>query len=336
MESSFCIKIAFGLSYAPQFRHSGMTRNYIEAYRFSLRPTRICLTNVWSGSRFRMPISEAISRENLRHNQHNGKLSDNAKKKIATAIDWLLASAEEKEVFQQSTKKRFKFKINFVTLTVPFSSGTTVPTKELKSELNNLLTTLRKYYELGNYVWKLEFHKSGQPHIHLTTDSFLHHATLRWLWNEQLRRRGWLENYYSEHNHYNANSTDVHSVYKIKNVAAYLTKYMCKDNELEIPEVGRIWGCSQALSKAIKAKVLLTPDVVQESGHCLFEQPVEHFEIKSLPDELNRVTKWCDVFRFKITWWLSNASAFFKEAWLSEIEKLRHARVLRLNFSYVV
>lgn len=56
-----------------------------------------------------------------------------------------------------------------------------------------------------------------------------------------------LDNYIKEHGHANANSTDVHKVYKIRNISGYLHKELCKTLQNNIATNGKLWDCSQNL-----------------------------------------------------------------------------------------
>lgn len=69
------------------------------------------------------------------------------------------------------------------------------------------------------------------------------------------------------------NTTDIHSVNKVNNLSAYLAKYMAKSGsvkdeegnyELQYRKIeGKIWGCSQSLSKC-KSIILLADSTIDE------------------------------------------------------------------------
>jgi len=69
------------------------------------------------------------------------------------------------------------------------------------------------------------------------------------------------------------NTTDIHSLRKVKNAAAYIAKYMSKESKereedyrYELKErriKGRLWGCSQSLSK-LKGIVDVVNDKIEE------------------------------------------------------------------------
>lgn len=60
-------------------------------------------------------------------------------------------------------------------------------------------------------------------------------------------------------NWYRPNTTDIHSVKKVKNLAAYMVKYLSKDPNLGDDWKGRFWACSHGLSK-LRSTVIHLPE----------------------------------------------------------------------------
>lgn len=81
---------------------------------------------------------------------------------------------------------------------------------------------------MRSYVWKAELQQRGQIHYHITCDAFVVHTAIRDKWNDLQLKSGLLDEYRSKRGHVNPNSTDIHSVKKIKNIESYLVKYMSK------------------------------------------------------------------------------------------------------------
>ena len=50
---------------------------------------------------------------------------------------------------------------------------------------------------MTDYVWKAELQKNQNIHFHLTTNIFIHHATIRTLWNNCINRLGYISEYQS-------------------------------------------------------------------------------------------------------------------------------------------
>lgn len=261
---------------------------------------------------------------NLEQNEHKGKLSDKAIKKMKNAINWLLAAAQEKDVYSKKSKSWFKFKINFVTLTLP-DTQEKISDYDFKTKLlNPYLTYMRKYFGLKNYVWKLEFQKNGKLHLHITTDSFCHHSDIRRVWNNQLLQNGYLVDFNNKFGHQNPNSTDVHSVYKIDNVAAYLAKYMSKNSEDLVNIKGRIWGCSYELSRANKTQVFIDRDACHLEIKPLMSSKIDYVPINKIDKYTGEVRAIGEVFFINAGNWLNDIGGKIKQTFETALHQIRN------------
>lgn len=175
---------------------------------------------------------------------YSGTVTPGAKKRITKAVTLLIQSTPERRVKNPVTNSTHPFKLSFITLTVSSSSVMLTAKEAHKMLLEPFLLYLRRTHQMRSYIWKAELQKRGQIHYHLTSDCFINHTTLRNKWNEFQIKHGLLDDYYNDKGHYNANSTDVHSVYKIKNIEAYLIKYLVKPGSEEEATTGKIWDCS--------------------------------------------------------------------------------------------
>lgn len=234
-----------------------------------------------------------------------GKVSTIAKRKMNKALDYLLLITNQKTITNNYNGRAFKFKIAFITLTLP--SPQIHNDNKIKNEcLNQLLIELKKYYHVKNYLWRAEKQKNGNLHFHILVDKFIPYQELRDRWNRIINKLGYVDAYRSEMQvwhkkgfrvhkdllktwplrkqkaayernsaiHWNSpNSTDVHSVQKIKNVKQYISKYLTK-NEIEqlehlnskneiAQQKGRIWSCNRELSQATGLKIV--PDLEIEN-----------------------------------------------------------------------
>ncbi len=244
---------------------------------------------------------------------HTGLISKKAGKRINNAIDWLLLLAQNKTVYNTNTNKKFKFKISFVTLTL--SSKQIHSDNVIKKELlNHFLVEARKKWQVDKYVWRAEKQMNGNIHFHIVVDKFINYKDLLKTWNRIQNKLGYIDRYSESQKKFfkngfryrknlskswsyanqrkayylgkacgftNPNSTDIHKVFGIKNIAAYLSKYCTKNPPLKIaapvrvpesynlvgdPNVaflslkpitvfkvalvsGKSWGLSQSLSK---------------------------------------------------------------------------------------
>lgn len=186
---------------------------------------------------------------NLADNSHKGALSVAAKKRLRTAINWLFVLSDLKTVKVPDTGKTVRFRLSMVTLTL--SAKQAHDDKFIKSEmLNKLLEKLRYNCGMKSYLWRAERQKNGNIHFHITTNIYVHHSDLRRYWNDIQARYGYIDEFEKSNGHRDPNSTDVHSIYKIKNLAGYLCKYMSKEADSDLPPIqGRQWFLSTSLSK---------------------------------------------------------------------------------------
>lgn len=282
-------------------------------YELHVQPTYAVYIPQRSPGTFTKTNAQRENEINLTNNDHAGKLSQKAVRRLTNAVNWLLASARRQYVFDKSTNKRFSFKVNFVTLTLP-STDHGITDHQFKSVLlHNFINTCRYKFGMKNFIWKVEAQENGNIHAHFTTDTFIHWKDLRRVWNRILIKHGAMDNYTKKHaslsfddyccmynpdgtrdlsklrNSYEAgvqcgwsdpNSTDVHAVWAIDNLAAYLAKYMSKSDEDRRSIKGRLWGCSYNLSASNK----LVLEVHSYADNDLIE-PLTQPDIKFKPIE---------------------------------------------------
>ena len=236
----------------------------------------------------------------------HGKVSDIARRKVSKCIDYLLLLSSDKKVYSRMTGRQFSMKIAFVTLTLP--SKQIHSDNEIKSKcLNQFLIELKKRFKVARYVWRAEKQKNGNIHFHILIDRFVPWSSLRDIWNRIVNKLGYVDRYREElkkwhesgfkvrkdllknwdyksqlkayetgkKNDWNSpNSTDIHSIRKIINIKAYISKYLTKNgdidkstgevSEMNTEQTGRIWGCSQDLSKARGARVVVDNKISDE------------------------------------------------------------------------
>lgn len=183
-------------------------------------------------------------------NRYSGTVTNGMRKRISKAVDLLLQLSPERKIFNPISNSTHKFRLAFITLTLPPQENT--PTvKELNSTiLARFLDWLRKYHGVKLYVWKAELQQNGTPHYHITINQFIRHDHIKAKWNQLLKDEGLLDNFYAKHKHHHPNSTDIHAVKKVKDLAGYLIKYLAKKGSKEEKTIGKLWGASQVLTKA--------------------------------------------------------------------------------------
>lgn len=206
------------------------------------------LTTYWTSEYgYKIHRKNKNSLNNLTNNKPNPNLSINAKKRIRTAVNWLFALSENKTVINPKTQKTYNFKINFITLTLS-DKQVHSDCYIKKNMLNRFLEKIRYQYNLKSYLWKAESQQNGNIHFHITTNLYIPYNKIRDTWNQIQDKNGYLNKFFQKHGHKNPNSTDVHAVKKIKNLAAYMASYLTKNPTYRQIQ-GRQWYLSANLSK---------------------------------------------------------------------------------------
>lgn len=225
-----------------------------------------------------------------RRNSPEGIISAKAARRIQSALKWLLFFSKTKKAYNRETHRWVRFRISLITLTL--SSPQCHSDQVIKSRLfNQLLTELREQNGMIHYVWRAEKQENGNIHFHLVTNVFIHAAKLREKWNRIQNKLGYVDAYANRMNaqihsfadYYNTfigqantdilrqryihgmatrwrnpNSTDIHSVRRVRDLVRYLCKYLCKNLLSEYTSYdtipphllvhGKLWGLSQTLS----------------------------------------------------------------------------------------
>lgn len=206
------------------------------------------------------------------------ELSLTSKRKLKRALNNLIWISKEQFITHTDHKgsRKLSMKANLITLTLPARQRES--DYQVKQYLNTFLTGL-KFHGLTHYVWRAEKQANGNIHIHLATNCYIHWQDIRKRWNKILTKAGYLISYRREQEQWHRagfklrpelikygwsreaqfkawrdgvnsnwsdpNTTDVHKVNKVKNLGAYLAKYMLKDDQNG--SEGRLWGCSRNL-----------------------------------------------------------------------------------------
>jgi hypothetical protein len=245
---------------------------------------------------FEVDVREcSLKPEQFKDNSHHGIISKIAAKKITRAIDYLVYIAKPKELPNTLHGKGFKFKLNFITLTL--SSVQIHSDSDIMNEIfQPFLNTLRQKFKVNNYVWRAEKQANGNIHYHICTDKFIHWNEIRNSWNKHQQKLGYVSRYRDEmhafhinginyrldllkvwplvkqekayiegvkHDWDNPNSSDVHSLKHVNNIRAYFIKYMTKSGQSSNIE-GRLWGCSVNLSKLVGGQTELCAEIEDE------------------------------------------------------------------------
>lgn len=201
------------------------------------------------------------------------------KKQVSKNIDMPEITVDKGNDF----KKGVKYKLTFVTLTLSAKQEHT--DEEIKNVLlNQFLLEMKKKFKVDMYIWKAEKQENGNIHFHILTNKFIHHQELRYLWNRIQNKIGYVDKYTENMKKFfasgfksfpndkrpiaqqkkayeanlqngfkNPNSTDIHALYKIKNVSAYMTKYLTKDvtKTSRVQTMKKLYEANEAADKLI-------------------------------------------------------------------------------------
>jgi len=177
------------------------------------------------------PILDAMLRTSAAPPKYTGLLNAKSGQKLRFCVNLLVAQAKLKEAWHPTQNRHFKFRINFITLTLPAAQGALHDKTLKKACLDPWLTIMRRHFKLRSYVWRAERQFNGNLHFHITSDSWLPLEDIRSNWNHQLSKFHFINEFRRSNPSAWPNSTDVHSVQGIRNLAAYMVKYMSKSGK---------------------------------------------------------------------------------------------------------
>lgn len=168
----------------------------------------------------------------LEDNDHEGQMSIKARRKMEKAINWLVFKAKPLRRYHEDSDSFYTFRVNFITLTLP--AHQVHSDKEITNRcLGNWLDVARKQFGITNYVWKAEAQDNGNIHYHIVSNTWIDKMDIRRTWNKSVELLGYVSAYEYKWKHRNPNSTDVHSVKSVKNIASYVACYMSKNQMFE-------------------------------------------------------------------------------------------------------
>lgn len=173
-----------------------------------------------------------------KRNNHHKILSIQATRKLEKCIKYLIYLAHEKKVYNSKSKSTFSYKVGFITLTLASQQIHTdkVITEQL---LHQFLIEAKQKWKVSRYVWKAEYQRNGNIHYHILVDRYIPFQELRNCWNRIQEKLGYVSRAKHKNSNYSYNSTDIHSLYNVKDVTSYITKYMSKTNKNRVATAKR-------------------------------------------------------------------------------------------------
>ncbi|PZQ98877.1 MAG: hypothetical protein DI539_28970 [Flavobacterium psychrophilum] len=273
--------------------------------------------------------------ENATKKTYKTALSKQQASKISEITNVFISSILSEYRPQYGFKQR---SVTFALLTIPTETQN-VSDKKIISQLVKFIDDIKRVKNyiidpvtkqktkecalpIENYVWRAETTENGVIHFHILFDSFVNKNTLKRVWNNHLEKLGFSRA---------ENSASIQSIRNIKDVGAYITKYMTKpplrdkyknatkevldslpDNEkYRRPVIGKIWGCSKAVLK------LKFPEFIENDIPLINElsDQLKKIECPTLPDyvtvfagNVKEKLKKCSIYLQGVfKWWYKSS-----------------------------
>lgn len=230
-------------------------------------------------------------------------------KRISKAISLLLQSSKAQDIYNPISRRFSKFRLNFITLTIPDIQEAKDYPAMYNKVLRPFLQWLTKYKGVYTYVWKAEIQQRGSLHYHITTTTWIHQNDIRIKWNEIILKNDLMKAYTKKYNKTTPPSTDVQNVYKKRNLQSYLSKELCKCVQNNVSIKSKVWDCSRNL-KAFKYFTLEVTDLI--------EKRILQLDDKQIIDLWEN--EFCTILRLK---------KGYQQYIMSKDEKLRYSLFLR-------
>jgi hypothetical protein len=282
---------------------------------------------------------ENIKKESYEERQ----LSEGSQKqiKLKTRQLSIMAKIDYDTTYSRAVRRRFKQNnkgISFITLTLPAKQNKS--DNEIKRDLlNQFLIEMQKVGGIDLYIWRAEVQGNGNIHFHIIVNKLVNWVWVRRLWNRIVEKDGYnmVSNYSQrmkeffkngfklqndkrsieqQKKAYNTgvkcgftdpNSTDVKILKNAKEVEAYLSKYMSKENASEENRrgiKGKLWGCSRELS--VLKKLCINLDELEATNKKKFEEIWDELQnSKKIEKDVNgfmltiycNIGKWVEIMR---------------------------------------
>lgn len=207
---------------------------------------------------------------------NTGSLSAGAAKRLKRALELLVDVSPVQKFVRPSDMKQFNFKLTFATFTLPSSQGSITDTQIVKECLGPMLQVMRRRWGMRHYVWRAEKQKNGNLHFHITSNRYMPYDQMRDEWNKCVNSLGFVDRFESKHGHRHPNSTDIHSVRKVRDIAAYMVKYMSKETPEKLQVTCKQWDCSVNLKGVTRPTFELDAEIWQCLEGFLAKSNVDH------------------------------------------------------------
>ena len=227
------------------------------------------------------------SRKNLiRTSNYNGYISKSTTKRINCMVEGLVFAIEDYKTNTSRSKRLSAIQPTFITLTLSYEQIQC--DKYIKRHLlMRFIEEIKSSHNVVNYIWRAEPQINGNIHFHIIADRFIKWQDVRKLWNSIQEKHDYIDAFEQKHGHRDPNSTDIHGLRGVNNIAAYICKYMTKSQPLRKIK-GRIWGCSKSLHKMKNPRVEICEHIIADLQELVADKKA-----------FSKIYEWCTIIKFK-------------------------------------
>lgn len=256
------------------------------SYALSISSSKLIASPIQS-TKTKHLLSKKSIQNLIRDNNYNGFISKSTTKRIREMVENLVFAIDTFRVDNKHIKGASSIQPTFVTLTLSY--GQMKNDNEIKRNmLMRFLEIVKKEKGVQYYVWRAEPQINGNIHFHIIMDRFIDWQWIRAIWNKIQAKHLYIDAFEQKNGHRNPNSTDIHGLKQVGNIAAYICKYMVKDKPLRII-TGRIWGCSSNLHKMKNPRIEINQEVYEDLK-----------ELQKTGRLFKKVYDYCEVFKYKM------------------------------------
>jgi len=182
----------------------------------------------------------------LQKKTYSGDLTPHAKKRLLSSLDLLVQKTPTRWIHNPETNSTHQLRLNFITLTIADPTNHTAK-ETYETCLRPWLRYMGQKMGMKRYVWKAELQQRGQIHYHVATNEFIPWKLVRWAWNKNQHKAGYLDAHAKKFNNFNPNSTDIHAMTNVKDCLNYVAKEILKGCQNQASVKGKVWDCSKDL-----------------------------------------------------------------------------------------
>ncbi len=161
---------------------------------------------------------------------YSGEMTVHAKRRIKRAIECLYMITHTRKIYNRVLRKWTNFRLSHLTLTLSAPQNDMSDSDIANKMLAPFLRSCKNKLGMKNYVWKAERQYNYNIHYHIISDMYADMNKIRHFWNAQQRKFHYINDFQKIHGHYNPPSTEIKYVRSDAELAAYLMKYISKQD----------------------------------------------------------------------------------------------------------